>query len=46
MKVEDVVIKAIIAGESHISSACEVFQTHKGNCFGQFSWSCVDDTRA
>lgn len=35
MKVEDVVIKALIAGESHISAACEVFQTHRGNCFGE-----------
>lgn len=45
MKVEDVVIKAIIAGESHISSACDVFQTYKGNCFGQCSWSCCDIRR-
>ena len=36
MKVEDVIIKALIAGESHISSACDVFQTHKGNCFGEY----------
>ena len=35
MKVEDVIIKALIAGESHISSACDVFQTHRRNCFGE-----------
>ena len=37
MKVEDVVIKALIAGGSHISAACDVFQTHRGNCFGECS---------
>ena len=35
MKVEDVIIKALIAGESHISSACDVFQTHRRSCFGE-----------
>ena len=35
MKVEDVIIKALIAGESHISSACDVFRTHRRNCFGE-----------
>ena len=34
MRVEDLVIKALIAGEFHISAACDVFQAHKGNCFG------------
>ena len=35
MKVEDVVIKALIAGETHISGACEVFESYRGNCFGE-----------
>ena len=35
MKVEDVIIKALIAGESHIISACDVFQTHRRSCFGE-----------
>ena len=35
LKVEDVIIKALIAGESHISSACDVFLTHRRNCFGE-----------
>ena len=35
MRIEDVVIKAIIAGESYISVGCEVFQANRGNCFGK-----------
>ena len=45
MKVEDVIIKALIAGESQISSACSIFQTHRGNCFGTWSRVHVGDVR-
>ena len=35
MRVEDVVIKTLIAGAPHISAACDVFRTHRRNCFGR-----------
>lgn len=35
MRIEDVVIKTIIAGELHIASACKMFMPSPGNCFGK-----------
>ena len=35
MRIEDVVIKTILAGELHIASACKMFMPYSGNCFGK-----------
>ena len=35
MRIEDVVVKTIIAGELHIASACKMFMPYAGNCFGK-----------
>lgn len=35
MRIEDVVVKTIIAGELHIASACKMFMPFPGNCFGK-----------
>lgn len=35
MRIEDVVIKTILAGELHIASACKMFMPYPGNCFGK-----------
>ena len=35
MRIEDVVVKTIIAGELHIASACKMFMPSPGNCFGK-----------
>ena len=35
MRVEDVIIKTLLCGVQHISSACTQFQPHRGNCFGE-----------
>ena len=35
MRVEDVIIKTLLCGVQHISSACMQFQPHRGNCFGE-----------
>ena len=37
MRIEDVVIKTILAGELHIASACKMFMPYSGNCFGKQS---------
>ena len=38
MRIEDVVVKTILAGELHIASACKMFMPYPGNCFGKFNW--------
>jgi len=38
MRIEDVVIKTIIAGELPIASACKMFMPYPGNCFGKLMW--------
>ena len=35
-RVEDVIIKTIIAGEMSIATASKMFVPHRGNCFGKF----------
>ena len=35
MRIEDVIVKTILCGESSISEACRIFQNHRGNCFGK-----------
>ena len=34
MRIEDIVIRAIISGEASIRAGCKVQQPHRGNCFG------------
>ena len=35
MRIEDVIIKTIIAAELPIATACKMFMPFKGNCFGR-----------
>ena len=34
-KIEDLVVKTIIAGELPIATACKMFMPFSGNCFGK-----------
>ena len=38
MRIEDVVVKTVLAGELHIASACKMFMPFAGNCFGKKSF--------
>ena len=42
LRIEDLVIKTIIAGELPIASACKMFMPHPGNCFGELMWKYND----
>ena len=35
MRVEDVIIKAILSSEEQIASACKLFMSNRGSCFGE-----------
>lgn len=34
MRVEDVIVKTLIAAELPIATACKMFVPYRGNCFG------------
>ncbi|XP_067031983.1 tubulin polyglutamylase TTLL5-like [Acropora muricata] len=43
MRIEDVVVKTIIAGELHIASACKMFMPSPGNCFEIYGFDILID---
>ncbi|XP_058965337.2 tubulin polyglutamylase TTLL5 isoform X1 [Pocillopora verrucosa] len=43
MRIEDVVVKTIIAGELHIASACKMFMPYAGNCFEIYGFDILVD---
>jgi len=43
MRIEDVVIKTILAGELHIASACKMFMPYSGNCFEIYGFDILVD---
>ncbi|EDO40146.1 predicted protein, partial [Nematostella vectensis] len=43
MRIEDVVVKTIIAGELPIASACKMFMPHPGNCFEIYGFDILID---
>ena len=45
-RVEDVIIKTIIAGEMPIATACKMFVPHRGNCFELFGFDILIDGKS
>jgi len=43
MRVEDVVIKTLLCGVLHISTACRMYQHHRGNCFELYGFDILID---
>ncbi|XP_068683988.1 tubulin polyglutamylase TTLL5-like [Montipora foliosa] len=43
MRIEDVVVKTIIAGELHIAAACKMFMPYTGNCFEIYGFDILID---
>lgn len=39
MRIEDVIIKSILAAEPQISAACSIAQPYSRNCFGMITYA-------
>uniref|UniRef100_A0A8C6T898 Tubulin--tyrosine ligase-like protein 5 n=1 Tax=Neogobius melanostomus TaxID=47308 RepID=A0A8C6T898_9GOBI len=44
-QVEDLIIKALLSAESHISAACKMFVPHKTNCFELYGFDVLIDAK-
>lgn len=43
LRLEDVIIKAIVSVELPVSTACKMFQPHRGNCFELYGFDIILD---